>query len=235
MLEKLMTNSRVTEIDAVSMRMIGAYKNTTLSSDLHLVSMFSALAPKTVLLTAAIKRIKVDSMLESKDETRGDEVRSLNYLILGLLHHPDVEIKTAAQEVEKVFDNYGVAITGESYAVESSLIVSLLGDLAKPKLQAAIAKLSGCAEIIASLQAAQEDFEATRIAYETEKAEEGTHANATTIKKEVLDIINDQIVIYLRAMEQVDEPNYGAFTRTIAEIIADNNEVVKKRSKKQAA
>jgi hypothetical protein len=232
MLEKLMTNSRVTEIDAVSMRMIGAYKNTTLSSDLHLVSMFSALAPQTVLLTAAIKRIKVDSMLESKDETRGDEVRALNYLILGLLHHPDVEIKAAAQKVEKVFDNYGVAITGESYAVESSLIVSLLGDLAKPKLQAAIAKLSGCAEIIASLQAAQEDFEATRIAYETEKAEEGTHANATTIKKEVLDIINDQIVIYLRAMEQVDEPNYGAFTRTIAEIIDDNNEVVKKRGKK---
>ena len=233
MLEKLMTNSRVTEIDAVSMRMIGAYQNTTLSSDPHLVSMFSALEPKSVLLTAAINRIKVDSVLESKDETRDDKVRSLSYLIMGLLHHPDEEIKSAAQEVEKVFDNYGMAITGESYASESSLIVSLLGDLAKPKLQAAIAKLSGSAEIIAALQAAQEDFEATRITYETEKAEEGTHANATTIKKEVLDIINDQIVVYLRAMEQVDEPTYGAFARTIAEIIADNNEVVKKRSKKK--
>ena len=43
MIEKLMTNSRVTEVDAASMRMVGAYKATTLSSDPHLAGMFTAL------------------------------------------------------------------------------------------------------------------------------------------------------------------------------------------------
>jgi hypothetical protein len=39
--------------------------------------------------------------------------------------------------------------------------------------------------------------------------------------------------VYLRAMEVVDVETYGAFARTIATIIAENNEVVKKRRKKE--
>jgi hypothetical protein len=233
MIDKLNYQSRTTEVDATSMRMIGAFKSTTLSSDQHLTEMFAALESSTTNLSAATKRTKAESLLEAKDEIRDNAVRSLNYLIVGLVHHPDTEIKTAAQEVEKVFEKYGVTITGESYASESALIVSMLGDLAKPKLLTAIAKLSGCTETIAALQAAQTDFEETRIAYEAEKAQEGTQENATTLKKVVIAIINDKIVVYLRAMALVDEANYGAFARTIATIIADNNEVVKKRKKKE--
>jgi len=92
--------------------------------------------------------------------------------------------------------------------------------------------LPGCTEVIAALQSAQNNFETARIAYEQEKAQESTEASATKIKAEVLATINEKMVIYLRAMELVDEPNYGALTRTIAEIIADNNQAVKKRSKK---
>ena len=235
MIEKLMTNSRVTEVDAVLIRMIGAYKRTKLSSDAHMGKIFSALESESVLLTGAIRRLKDESVLEEKDEVRDDDVRAVNYLTLGFLHHPDPAVKAAAGEVEKVFDNYGLSITGESYATESSLVNSLLTDLAKPKLQDAIALLSGLAEIITALQAAQTDFEETRIAYEEEKAKEGTLENATTIKKAVVAIINDKLVVYLRAMIQVDEPTYGNFARTIAEIIADNNEVVKKRRKKPVA
>ena len=167
MISLLMMRSRVTEVDAASMRIIGAYKNTTLSSDPHLVSMFTALETQSVQLTAAINRTKAESNLEEADEIRDNNVRSLNYLIIGLVHHPDPVIKAAAQKVEKVFDKYGLAITGESYATESSLIASLLEDLSKQKLQDAIAQLSGCAEIIAALQTAQNNFEQIRIAYET--------------------------------------------------------------------
>ena len=86
--------------------------------------------------------------------------------------------------------------------------------------------------MITALQSAQAEFEAARIACEAEKAKESTEQNATTVKKAVVRIINERIVVYLRAMEIVDETAYGAFARTIAQIIADNNEVVKKRRKK---
>ncbi len=74
---------------------------------------------------------------------RDDNVRAVHYLTLGFLHHPDPAVKAAAGEVEKVFYNYGLSITGESYATESSLVNSLLADLAKPKLHDAIILLSG--------------------------------------------------------------------------------------------
>ena len=62
--EKLISQSRVTEVDAVSIRTIGAYKNTSLSSDAHLVKIFNALEPKSAILTVAINRWKADSKLE---------------------------------------------------------------------------------------------------------------------------------------------------------------------------
>ncbi len=233
MIEKLIAKSRTTEVDAVSMRIIGAYKKTALSSDAHLNTVMTSLETESARLTDAIKRAKAESELELKDEVRDDKVRGLYYLLTGYTHHPAPAVKTAAVKLENVFNNYGLSITGASYATESSLVASLLGDLAKPNLQPSIAALSGCAELIAELQAAEDDFEATRIAYEEEKAREGTLENATVIKKTVVTVINDQLVVYLRAMIQVDGETYGDFARTVAEIIDDNNVVVKKRKKKE--
>jgi hypothetical protein len=212
--------------------MIGAYKKYDWSGDAHMTAIFTDLETESVKLTAAIKRLKTESELEQKDEIRDDKVRAIHYLLLGFIHHPDPTIKSAAQVLETVFENYGLHITGENYATESSLIASLLGDLANPDLQPDITAVSGCADIIAALQSAQTDFETTRIAWEEEKAKEGSKLNASKIKMDVLKIINDKIVVYLRAMVQVDEIKYGEFAATIGQMIADNNEMVKKRRKK---
>jgi hypothetical protein len=235
MIEKIIFNSRITEVDAASMRMIGTYKNSSLNSNTHLSAMFTDLETQSELLTSAINRWKAESALDAKDSVRDNQVRALFYLVQGFLYHPDPGVKKAAEAVEEVLDNYGLNITRESYSTESSLIVSLLNDFSKQKLQDAIALLPGCAEILTSLLAAQTDFETTRIDYEEKKAQESTEPNATTIKKRVVGIINERIVVYLRAMEVVDEYNFGDFARTIAEIISENNEVVKKRRKKPEA
>ena len=233
MIDKLMTASRITEVDAVSMHMLGAYQTTNLSSDPHLSAMFTELESLSAALTAAINRSKTESDLEEKDEARDTQIRALYYLVMGFLHHPDAAIQQAAQTVYKVFEKYGLRIIGESYASESSLIASLLVDLAKQKIQDAIALLPGCADVITALQTAQQAFEATRIAYEQEKAQENTQASATKLKPGLFALINEKIVVYMRAMEIVDMETYGTFARTIATIIAENNEAVKKRRRKE--
>ena len=232
MIDKLMTNSRNTEVSGSTMRIIGAYKTTTLSSDPNMVTLFTALEDKSTVLSASINRAKVQSVLDDKDALRDDKLRAIHYLLMGFLHHPNKKVKAAAETIENVYAHYGLAITDESYATESALIVSLLNDLAAEILQESISSISGLAELIAELQAAQDDFEQTRISYESTKAEEGTHANATASKKAVLEELNDKVVVYMRAMEIVTPETHGALARTIAEIIADNNEQVKKRRKK---
>lgn len=231
MIDKLIAQSRVTEVNDVATRMSGAFKNSGLT-DQYLVGIFATLDAGNTKLTLAIKRSKAESDLEAMDEVRDDKVRSFYYLVQGASHHPTKTIKDAALLLLDLFDNYGLVMVGESYATESSLVSSLLLDLAKPKFQDAIALLSGCAELIAELQTAQTAFEQARIAYEAEKALEGMQDNATVVKKDVLGIINDKIVVYLRAMEQVDPATYGVFASTCAQMIADNNEQVKKRKSK---
>jgi hypothetical protein len=234
MIHKLISYSRATEVSTVAESIVGAYKGTTLSSDTYLSGLMTGLEGDQVSLTAAIKRMKAESELEEMDELRDENIRSLYYLVLGQLHHPDATVKAAAQKVFDVLEHYGLSVAVESYSTESALVDSLLNDLANPELQESIAALSGCAESIAALQTAEDNFEAARIAFEKEKAQESTLENASNIKKEVANLINQKLVVYLRAMVQVNPEMYDLFGRTVDQIIADNNEVVKKRRKTPA-
>jgi hypothetical protein len=169
--------------------------------------------------------------LEAKDEVRDNKVRAIAYLVMGFMHHPDETISSAAKKVDDVFEHYGLDIVKESYGTESSLIESLLDDFANTDLLPSIEALPGLSQLIADLKTVQNDFEQAQVTFEEEKAKEGTEENASTIKKEVLVIINDKLVVYLRAMVQVDETKYGEFTHTVAQIIDDMNVIVKKRRK----
>ncbi len=235
MIEKIIHQSRTTEVAAVATLMIGAFNKSDWSADAFLTTSFAALAQQRNRLTIAINRSKAESELEMKDELRDDRLRGLNYLLVAFINHPDPEIRAAAETIEAVFDKYGLSIVRKSYGVESALVNSLLIDLEDEALAASIAKIPGCAEIIAGLKMAQADFEETRITYEEDKGKEGMEESATTIKKAVLAIINDQVVVYLRAMSQVDPGLYGDLTRTLNEIISESNIQVKKRTKKTAS
>jgi hypothetical protein len=87
-------------------------------------------------------------------------------------------------------------------------------------------------QAITELQTAQTEFENARLAYEKEAAIDANEENATELKKEVTAIVNEKLVVYLRAMVTMDEAKYGEITVTLGKIIDDNNEEVKKRRKK---
>ena len=231
MIPKLINYSRTTEVSAVADRITDAYKGTGLSTDAYLSGLMTGLEADQVLLTEAIKRMKAESELEAQDELRDTEIRSLYYLVLGLQHHPDVAIKAAAQKVFTVTEHYGLSVVNESYASESALVGSMLADLAKPEFQDPVAALSGCAESIAKLQTAEDNFDVARIAFEQERAQESTLENASVIKKRVVNLVNQKLVVYLLAMMEVNPETYDLFTRTVAQVIADNNTAVKKRRK----
>ena len=230
-LNKLLTNARTTEVDSVSGRIITEYNKSDWSADAHLTGVFNSLKPASVKLNIAINRIKTESDLEEKDEQRDNKVRAVNYLVMGFIHHPDAAISSAAKKVNAVFEHYGLDIVNDSYATESSLIESLLKDFAESDLQTAIAALPGLSQIIDELKTSQAAFENAQLLFEKEKAKEGNEENATAIKKEVLSIINEKLIVYLNAMVQVNGAKYGEFAGTVGQIIYDMNVIVKKRKK----
>jgi len=156
-------------------------------------------------------------------------VKALHYLILGSTHHPNSEVKAAALNLKAVFAKYGLKMIHESYTIESSLIESLLEDFSAPELQADIALVSGCAEIIANLQSDQNNFRTAHFDWEEEKAKNELSQCASDIKKEVISIINNKIMLHLKAMQQVNKELYGNLALTVSQIINDSNHIVKKK------
>jgi len=231
MIEKLLIISRVTEVNDVATRMSVAFHAQGLT-DPYLSSTFTILDTTNFELSKAIRRSKAESNLEDKDEVRDGGTRSLYYLINGFTHHPADIIRQSAVLLLNTFNNYGISLTEESYTTESSLISSMLLEFQKPEYALHISNLSGCTELLQALSAAQDDFEQARIAYETEKAQDGMVANATEVKKEVVELVNKKIVVYLEAMQEANPAIYGALAATCAQMIAENNEQVRRRQQK---
>ena len=231
MIPKLSHQTRITEVHSTSVKLGLSYKKQTLESDTYLAGLFSYLTDKSDALGTAINRSKAQSNLDDKDVVRDERVQALKYLLLGAIYNPKAEISTSATKLYAIFEKYGLKMTKESYLIESSLIESMLEDYAALDLQTDIAAVLGCAELIASLQTAQSNFRTADTIWDEEKTKEGITESASDIKKEVLTIVNDTIVVYLRAMSQVNKELYAEFARAVADIINEVNQAVKRRNK----
>ncbi|MBI9073363.1 MAG: hypothetical protein JEY94_17305 [Melioribacteraceae bacterium] len=230
-LNKVISVSRTGEISAVAITVINEYEKKDWSADTHLTGIFDALKPASENLTDAIDRNKAISNLDEKDALRDDKLRGIYYLLQGYLRYPDTTIKEAAVNVDDVFESCGLEVTNESYAMETAKIRSLLADFDVADVKTEIAKLPGLAALITELTDAEKAFEDAKTDFDNAVAKEGTENNASVIKKEVVKIINEQLVVYLRAMVQVNPATYNELALTIARTIDANNEVVKKRRK----
>lgn len=231
MIPKLSHQTRITEVHSTSVKLGLSYKKQTLESDTYLAGLFSYLTDKSDALGTAINRSKAQSNLDDKDVVRDERVQALKYLLLGAIYNPKAETSASATKLYAIFEKYGLKMTKESYLIESSLIESMLEDYAALELQTDIAAVLGCAELIASLQTAQNNFRTADTIWDEEKTKEGITESASHIKKEVLTIVNDTIVVYLRAMSQVNKELYAEFARAVADVISEVNQAVKRRNK----
>ncbi len=226
---KLRTGSKTTEVHASIKIIIEAYEKGELSTDEYLTAMFNELKPINDDLSTAINSSKAESELEGKDDLRDDKIRSIFLFVTGSIHHPNPVIRSAAESILKVLGAYGLSITAESYAVESSLIESLQNDLDEDTIQTQIGEIPGLEQLISELKELQDDFEESRLTFESQKSQQNSTQSATKIKKELLKLCNDKLVLYLNAMHVVNAPTYGSLSQTVAQIISDNNSAVKRR------
>ena len=232
-MKKLITTARTTEVDDTSDRLIVLFNNEpALKDDTFLKPLFSEMSTLSAQITESIRRDRTFSELEDADAQRDDKLRAVSDVLTGYLAMPLPLYSQPATRLYGVFRKYGVSIAKENYAVESSLIESLLTDFGAAGLQADITALPGLTETITNLRVAQTNFTVKRVAYESAIAAEGSAALATELKVSLITLINNRLVPYLSTMKMVDPTRYGRFADTAAQIIADTNGAILVRSKK---
>ncbi|MRT92812.1 DUF6261 family protein [Ancylomarina sp. 16SWW S1-10-2] len=231
-IQKIRTNSRSGDTSALLALMLKAFANNDWSTDIYLTPIIEKISLANTQLIEALKRLKVYSQLAEKDRMRNMSIRALFKLVEGYDHMPIAEIKEAASVVNNILEQYGLRILKESYTEKSASIESLLNDLSKADVVLAKASLQGVPETITSLDTAQKDFENLALQQTEQESVKKNLQSASQLKKEIITEINTNLVGYMNTMAKVNPVTYTDIAHTIAELIDTNNELVKRRRKK---
>ena len=233
-MNKLNTSVKVTELGDTALRLVKAFKVVVaVQNDAFLTKTFAEIEKQATVMTSAVKSDQVLSKLEEADAQRDQAIRVLDKLLKGYENIPLENLKTHAKKLAEIFKKYGVKITGENYASQSTLINSLLGDFSATELKPSIEALAGVKEALAEIQTKQDAFAALRSDYEKAQVSQKEKSSATSLRKPLLELINKKAVPYLVAMSVAQPELFKNLTAEASEIITSTNEAIKARSKKE--
>lgn len=233
-MNKLNTSVKVTELGDTALRLVKAFKAVVaVQNDAFLTKTFAEIEKQATAMTSAVKSDQALSKLEEADAQRDQAIRVLDKLLKGYENIPLENLKTHAKKLAEIFKKYGVKITGENYASQSTLINSLLGDFSATELKPSIEALAGVKEALAEIQTKQHAFAALRSDYEKAQVSQKEKSSATSLRKPLLELINKKAVPYLVAMSIAQPELFKNLTAEASEIITSTNEAIKARSKKE--
>lgn len=234
-MKKLHSHVRITEADRLSDMLIKLYNNAeNLKEDSFLKNTFAELSTLSDKITIAIKKDVAVSKLEEKDRERDEKIRALSTLIDGYTVIPVQQMQEHGKALQTIFKKYGLKIIKETYTNESALIESLLKDFAEKEAKAHIDALTGMADAVSAIRSSQDEFDKAQLEYDAAKTQQTETANASTVKKPLVECINDKLVTYLNTMTMVDNEKYAAFALMVeAEIDRVNAEVSSRKGKNE--
>lgn len=184
---------------------------------------------ETDAIITAIKRTKNASRADELDAARDNAFTALGdtakaYLLLGAAAE-----KETAREILTVLEKYrGIAHLNN--ANESAQLASLFKDADAPLLKTKIEALPNLEAAFAALRAAESAFLAETKAQNDQKI--GAGENASSVKKRLVSLLNDQLIPYLNVASVAVPADYGAFADAVAVLVQKANAVVVQRSKK---
>lgn len=233
-MNKLNTSVKVTELGDTALRLVKAFNAVVaVQNDAFLTKTFAEIEKQATVMTSAVKSDQALSKLEEADAQRDQAIRVLDKLLKGYENIPLENLKTHAKKLAEIFKKYGVKITGENYASQSTLINSLLGDFSATELKPSIEALAGVKEALAEIQTKQDAFATLRSDYEKAQVSQKEKSSATSLRKPLLELINKKVVPYLVAMSVAQPELFKNLTAEASEIITSTNEAIKARSKKE--
>lgn len=211
---KLRASIRVTALDTLCSAICRIYEACdAVKSDELLKSVIDALGKLSAQMSLSIYQDKIVSDLDNADALRDEALRKFGKLLDGYSVFPIESRSESAKRLLEVYNKYRKTIIDETYATESALIKSLLTDLSESSMVSASQKLDGVPELIDSIRAAEDEFLLANDIYITSRANK--LESATSLKKVMIKIVNDQLIPYVNAVSLIDHKTYGALAQQI--------------------
>ncbi|MBR8535953.1 hypothetical protein KDU71_10325 [Carboxylicivirga sediminis] len=225
---KIVSDIRIAEIANLGDNLLKELAELT-PEDAHLKAIQTEVEQNNSRLVIAINRDMAESELEELDARRDSTYRSLAYLNKGYLHHPDAPVSEAAAQVERILEKYGFDMINANYGAESAYLESLFNDMGSIEIAPALELLPGEIALLTRLKDEQSRFKVAEQRFYNAQSQDKQADSATQVKRELLKLINNKLVVYLRAMMQVNPQPYDDLCAKVALLIDKANSLVKRR------
>lgn len=223
-MKKVSYRAKATEVDGLSERLMLLYQQTP---DLHgddvLQDVFTQMRQLSDTITIAIRRDKTKSLLEEIDAKRNNSLRNLSNLLLGYCSAPDKNIVESAEKVLEIFQKFGLKIIRENYDTKSSYIDSMLIKLNEDSCRDDINRLQFIRETIEQLRANEATFKEMAVQFDKDRAKDKSEKAAYVLGKELLDLINKNLLDYLKSMVTNNRANHIKFASEVEKLIERSN------------
>jgi hypothetical protein len=228
-MKRIAFNSNIKDTAEVGHGITDINKTNPITEDLFFTVTFDLLSAKTDELFGKIKEGWIENELEEKDEARDLDVRAIFYEVEAKCVRRESKNQKKAEKIQVILDRYGLKITSASYTNESAEVRALIKDLKAPELvdeRKAIPDLDG---LIANVEESQAAFDVSAGKHLQNLSDREKSKSATVIAKELRDIVNGDLCIYLEAMAKVNPDKYKGFADLMNVLIEENNRKVRDR------
>ncbi|MFV0553886.1 MAG: DUF6261 family protein [Mangrovibacterium sp.] len=200
------------------------------STDTHLLGVIGRLETTFGALSFAVNEMQVRSKRADFLKEEVLAFRSLHQLVKGYAGLQNASVSTAANAMLEVLNHYYSKITQQRGQKEiHTQVTSLLGDLDNASMQAIIPSMMYCEGAVAKLKEAQAAYLEQYIDYRTARDKQVAQQNASVLTKELVQLINHDLVDYLNAMSKVETVDYSDFSAAVAALINEHNIICKTR------
>ncbi len=226
----LLTTARMKEVGETVQNILKAYDNCALCKDANLQRIIDLLAQKNNQLIAAFEKCKAHSALEKCDEERNKAFKNLYYYLKACTLSPMGIDRTIAESIFPLFEKHGICIDKLAYEEQNSQTKHLCKELECQDLMARTKRNAQLDDMLESLKKAQANFLKVHNNYSSQIKLSAKEQSAKELKNSVLEIINEQLVMYMRAMEKTFPETHAAFATKLANEIDKTNQNIKNRN-----
>jgi hypothetical protein len=230
---KPLERATVAETCNLTLNMGEAVKESSVDDD-HLNQKADELSSKGQEMETSIAKdqgkAKTAELVDA-DSERDALISSLKLFLRAHMKWKRENLSKNASILYKIIKKHGLAMADENYEEESTLLDSLLAELAKPKNVQFLEELK-LSELIADLNAAEDYFKKLYLEAIKIEATKEAYISATILKKELL-VLQKKMVNYLNAMQQANPEKFAAVSKKIAELVKIMNRKIRNRSAKK--
>ncbi|MDM8161133.1 DUF6261 family protein [Labilibaculum sp. K2S] len=223
---KINSNSSTKNCAEIGKKLIYLFQQYPISEDPYYTDILKKLSVITEELINSINRGGVHNDRKEKDAIRDADVRAVFYEVMARCNRRPSENQKKALRIKKILDRFGIEITEYTYINESANINAMLIDLTAPELSEERASIPDLNELLANLEGSQADFNLSNMQLIEDSIDRKKTKSATVLAKEVRDLINNELSVYLQSMAMAKPSQYKEFAGLLHTIIADNNKSV---------